>query len=65
MGSDSRTSVELGVRSRLLPSDLLGPKDQLHLEGREDHVAQESREHQQCRAHPVIVSRREGRQEQV
>lgn len=65
MRSDSRMSVELGVHSRLLPSDLSGPKDQLHLEGREDHVAQGSQEHPRCQEHPVIVSRREGHQERV
>lgn len=48
---------------RVLPSDLLGPKDQLHLEGQVDHGALGSQEHQQCQEHPVSKSRRQGHQE--
>lgn len=62
---DSKVSVGLGVHSRLLPSDLSGPEDQLHLEGQEDHGARGSREHQQCQDHPVSMSRRGGHQERV
>lgn len=47
----------------VLPSDLSGPADQLHLEGQVDHGAQGSREHQRCPEHPVSMSRREGHQE--
>lgn len=65
MGLDCRVLVGLGVHSRLLPSDLSGPKDQLHLEGREDPGAQGSREHQQCQEHPVSVSRRQRHQERM
>lgn len=46
--------------SWILPFDLSGPEDQLHLEGRVDHGAQGSREHQQCRGHPISVSRERG-----
>ena len=56
-------SVELGGHFGLLPSDLSGPEDQLHLEGQEGPVAQESQEHQQCQEHPVGMRRREGCQE--
>lgn len=51
--------VGLGVYW-ILPFDLLGPEDQLHLEGRVDHGVQGSREHQQCQGHPVSMSREKG-----
>lgn len=46
--------------SWILPFDLSGPEDQLHLEGRVDHGAQGSREHQQCQGHPISMSRERG-----
>lgn len=56
-------SMGLGGHFGLLPSDLSGPEDQLHLEGQEVPVAQGNQEHQQCQEHPVSMSRREGCQE--
>lgn len=48
---------------RLLPSDLWGPEDQLHLEDQEGHGAQGSQGHQQFQEHPVSMSRREAHEE--
>lgn len=48
---------------RLLPSDLWGPEDQLHLGDQEDHGAQGNQGHQLFQEPPVSMSRREEREE--
>lgn len=63
-GTEKRdTWVGHGDHFRLLPSDLWGPEDQLHLGDQEDHGAQGNQGHQQFQEHPVSTSRREEREE--